>query len=60
MLKTLIQGYLSGAGLMVMGALLLLVVGLLVSWLPGLGYVLFVAFLFAFVALLNWIFPTAR
>lgn len=60
MVKTLIKGYLSGAGLVVACALLLIVVGLLVSWLPWLGYVFFVVFLFGFVALLNWIFPTAR
>ena len=56
MIKILAHGYLTGVALAVGSVVLLLIVALLINWLPWIGYVFFLNFAFAFVALLNWLF----
>lgn len=56
MLKILINGYFSGIALAAAALLLLIAAGLLLKWLPALGFVLIVVLLVAFVMLLNWAF----
>lgn len=56
MIKILIRGGMTGVALVVVGAVLLVVIAVLVKWLPWLGYVFLLLFLFGFVALLNCAF----